>query len=60
MEKKYFQKGKDFLDYKEFLDELDNFITLYESRPIKNNKGGMQFSSMFYFFLILKKKIHPL
>ena len=56
MEKKYFQKGKDFLDYKEFLDELDNFIPLYESRPIKNNKGGMQFSSMFYFFLILKKK----
>lgn len=37
---------------------LDEFIKIYENRPIKNNKGGMQFSHMFYFFFILKK-INP-
>ena len=35
-------------------DFLDDFISLYEKRPIKNNKGGMLFTHMFYFYLILK------
>ena len=57
MENNYFQKGEIKWDNDSILGELDNFIPIYESRPIKNNKGGMQFSSMFYFFFILKKKI---
>lgn len=52
-----------YLDTKKFgmwsIDEiknyLDGFINIYEQRPIKNNKGGMQFSHMFYFYFILKK-----
>ena len=35
-------------------DFLDDFISLYEKRPIKYNKGGMLFTHMFYFYLILK------
>ena len=56
MEKKYFEKGNINWDYDDLLNELDNFIHIYEKRPIKNNKGGMQFSSMFYFYFILKNK----
>ena len=36
------------------LDFLDDFTSLYKTRPIKNNKGGMLFTHMFYFYLILK------
>ena len=36
------------------LDFLNSFISLYNTRPIKNNKGGMLFTHMFYFYLILK------
>ena len=35
-------------------DLLNDFISLYEKRPVKNNKGGMLFTHMFYFYLILK------
>ena len=36
------------------LDFLNEFSLLYKTRPIKNNKGGMLFTHMFYFYLILK------
>ena len=36
------------------LDFLNDFTSLYKTRPIKNNKGGMKFTHMFYFYLILK------
>ena len=39
----------------EILQHLDEFIEIYKRRPIKNNKGGMQFSHMFYFYYVLKK-----
>ena len=51
MEKKYFEKGNISWNNDSIINELDNFISVYEKRPIKNNKGGMQFSSMFYFIL---------
>ena len=35
-------------------DFLDDFISLYEKRPIKYNNGGMLFTHMFYFYLVLK------
>ena len=56
MKNNYFQKGETTWDNESILSELDKFIPIYESRPIKNNKGGMQFASMFYFFFILKNK----
>ena len=51
-----FQKGNFELKKNDILNELGNFIELYEKRPIKNNKGGMQFNNMFFFFIILKIK----
>jgi len=36
------------------LDFLSDFVSLYERRPIKYNEGGMLFTHMFYFYLILK------
>ena len=56
MKTSYFEKGNDRWSYSDILRELDNFIPIYEKRPIKNNKGGMQFANMFYFFFILKNK----
>ena len=31
------------------IDFLNDFVSLYERRPIKYNKGGMLFTHMFYF-----------
>jgi len=56
MKTSYFEKGKARWNYNDILAELDNFIPIFEQRPIKNNKGGMQFANMFYFFFILKNK----
>ena len=53
-----FSKGKTDWDNNDILEELENFIQLYEKRPIKNNKGGMLFTQMFYFYFILRK-INP-
>ena len=36
-----FDKGKPPLDNKIISDNLNSFISLYEKRPIKNNKHGM-------------------
>ena len=36
------------------IDFLNDFVSLYEKRPIKYNKGGMLFTHMFYFYLLLK------
>ena len=56
MEKNTFEVGDFKLRESEILNELGNFIQLYEKRPIKNNKGGMGFNNMFYFYFILKNK----
>jgi|TARA_B100000959_G_C14885251_1_gene584314 hypothetical protein len=53
-----FTKGQANWDNNDILEELENFIKLYEKRPIKNNKGGMLFTQMFYFYFILRK-INP-
>jgi len=42
-------------DNYEVKHEIQKFIDLYKSRPIKNNKGGMLFPHMFAFYFILKK-----
>ena len=56
MEKNTFEVGDFKLRESEILNELKEFIQLYERRPIKNNKGGMGFNNMFFFFLVLTKK----
>lgn len=55
MEKFIFEKSKPDWSNNDILNELDNFINIYEKRPIKNNKGGMLFPQMFSFFFLLKK-----
>ena len=56
MDKNTFKVGDFKLRENEILNELEKFIQLYEKRPIKNNKGGMEFNNMFYFYLVLKNK----
>lgn len=51
-------KKFDMWSVDEIKNYLDDFIKVYEQRPIKDNKGGMLFSHMFYFYFILKK-INP-
>tara|TARA_B100001057_G_scaffold490603_1_gene579203 strand:- start:1376 stop:2221 length:846 start_codon:yes stop_codon:yes gene_type:complete len=48
-----FEKNAQFWSTKKIVHDLKNFISIYENRPIKNNKGGMLFSHMFYFYNIL-------
>ena len=55
MKKFIFEKANPNWSNNDILNELDNFITLYEKRPIKDNKGGMLFQQMFSFFFLLKK-----
>lgn len=55
MKKLIFEKSNPNWSDSDILSELDNFTTLYEKRPIKNNKGGMLFQQMFSFFFLLKK-----
>ena len=52
----YFEKGTPKWSYNDIVAELEKFIPIFEKRPIKNNKGGMQFANMFYFFFILNSK----
>lgn len=47
-----------FINNEDYNNYLDNFIKLYKTRPIKNNKGGMLFQHMFFVHIILKK-INP-
>jgi predicted HTH domain antitoxin len=47
-------KKKNWNHY-EIKNEIKDFIELYKSRPIKNNRGGMLFPHMFAFYFILKK-----
>ncbi len=58
MENLIFKKGNPGWNNNDILNELDNFIHLYQNRPIKDNKGGMLFPQMFYFYFVLKK-INP-
>lgn len=39
----------------DIISELENFKSIYNERPIKDNKGGMLFTHMFYFYFVLKK-----
>ena len=39
----------------EFLNELKIFTSIYKTRPVKENKGGMMFPHMFATFFILRK-----
>jgi len=55
MNKNIFEKGNINWNSLDILNELDNFVSLYEQRPIKDNKGGMLFAQMFFFYFILKK-----
>ena len=55
MKKFIFEKSKTDWSNNDILNELDNFINIYEKRPIKNNKGGMLFQQMFSFFFLLRK-----
>ena len=50
-----FKKNPPIWNDEDMLDELNNFISLYKSRPIKNNNHGMKFPHMFAVFFILKK-----
>ena len=42
----------------DIIKDLENFKSIYNDRPIKDNKGGMLFSHVFYFYFVLKK-INP-
>ena len=44
--------------YHDLKNQLDEFLSLYENRPIKNNTGGMNSSHLFPFYYLLKK-INP-
>ena len=53
MKNNIFEKGETPWNNEKILGNLSNFIDLYEDRPIKNNKGGMLFAQLFYFYNIL-------
>ena len=55
---KNYKKNSPNWKKKELLTELEKFSKIYETRPIKNNKGGMRFEHMFATYFILKK-INP-
>ena len=55
---KYFFKNIPDWKNDEIIKSLDTFQKIYESRPIKNNIGGMLFPHMFATYFILKK-INP-
>ena len=40
MNNKIFEKGNIDWAKDHILDELDKFISIYDLRPVKNNKGG--------------------
>ena len=50
-----FKKNSPQWEKSEILKEIKEFRNLYEKRPIKNNKHGMQFQHMFATYFILKK-----
>jgi len=51
-----FQKGNFIYSKDKIFEQFKDFLNLYKERPIKNNKGGMGFNNMFFFFLVLTKK----
>lgn len=55
---KVYSKNALAFNHTDILKYLNDFIKLYEKRPIKNNDGGMKFPQMFgtYYFL---KKVKP-
>lgn len=48
-------KETEIFTREEMLIEIDNFNTLYEERPIKNNNGGMKSSHLFYSWFVMNK-----
>ena len=51
-----FQKGNFIFSKDKIFEQFKDFLNLYKERPIKNNKGGMGFNNIFFFFLVLTKK----
>ena len=49
---------KEFYTKSEISVFLDEFYSLYNERPVKDNTGGMKASHMFAFWFLLKK-INP-
>ena len=43
--------------YKKINIELNNFLKIYNNRPIKNNVGGCQINHAFALYCILKKTV---
>ena len=41
----------------EILNNIDEFLTIYDERPIKDNQGGMQAPHMFAIWFMAKKNI---
>ena len=54
MKTKVFEKNFPNWNIENIIDQLDNFISIYEKRPIKNNKGGMLFSHMFFSIILMQ------
>ncbi len=52
---KSFEKKPPKWNSNEIIEEIKNFLEIYENRPIKNNKNGMRFPHMFATYFILKK-----
>ena len=50
-----YKKNPPNWSHQSILEELKSFKNIYESRPIKNNHGGMRFPHMFATYYMLKK-----
>lgn len=50
--------GKQLWDFKDVNSMIDEFMELYESRPVVNNAGGMSSTHLFWTWYVAKK-IHP-
>lgn len=47
--------GEQLWDYKDVRSLLDEFLELYDNRPIIDNRGGMLSTHLFWTWYILKK-----
>ena len=50
--------GKQLWDFKDVNSTIDEFMELYENRPVVNNAGGMASTHLFWTWYVAKK-IHP-
>ena len=47
--------GNQIADYEDVKSCINEFLELYEKRPIENNAGGMSSSHLFWTWYVLKK-----